>query len=85
MNELVGGYTAGYDGHRGGLYAAAVVEEHRRNGTGARLVAKAMAALDALGCTKINLHIRSSNRQVVVFHESLGFRTEDRLSIGLLL
>lgn len=83
--ELVGACMAGYDGHRGWLYAVAVVESHRRKGTGARLVNSAINALQELGCIKVNLQIRSSNTAVAAFYESLGFNIEDRLSMGKLL
>ena len=81
-NELVGACMAGYDGHRGWLYAVAVLEEQRRNGTGALLVKQTMEALKEIGCIKVNLQIRSTNTQVEKFYKSLGFFTEDRLSMG---
>ena len=43
--ELVGACMAGYDGHRGWLYAVAVLDSHRRGGTGAALVRHAMQNL----------------------------------------
>ena len=81
-NEIVGGCMAGYDGHRGWLYAVAVSPEHRRSGTGAQLVKHAMQVLKELGCIKVNLQIRSTNTEVATFYESLGFAMEDRLSMG---
>ena len=74
---------AGYDGHRGWLYAVAVDHPHRRHGIARRLVAHALDALRQLGCIKVNLQIRSDNAQVVAFYESLGFCVEDRISMGL--
>ena len=81
-SELVGACMVGYDGHRGWLYAVAVLEEQRRNGTGALLVNQAMESLKEIGCIKVNLQIRSTNTQVEKFYKSLGFFTEDRLSMG---
>ena len=81
-NEIIGACMAGYDGHRGWLYAVAVLPEHRRSGTGTQLVKHAMQALKELGCVKVNLQIRSTNREVAAFYKSLGFETEDRLSMG---
>ena len=52
---LVGACMAGYDGHRGWLYAVAVVKQKRRNGTGQALVKHAIHALKSLGCIKVNL------------------------------
>ena len=83
--QVVGSCMAGYDGHRGWLYAVAVVPQYRRNGTGAALVKEAIAALNSLGCIKVNLQIRSHHRQVADFYQALGFNIEDRLSMGTLI
>ena len=80
---LIGACMAGYDGHRGWLYAVAVVKEYRRNGTGASLVKYAVSSLKELGCIKVNLQIRASNTEVAKFYKSLGFTTEERLSMGM--
>ncbi len=79
---LIGSCMAGYDGHRGWLYAVAVLEEYRRKGIGAELVNTAMAALKELGCIKVNLQIRATKTKVAAFYKSLGFETEERLSMG---
>lgn len=73
---------AGYDGHRGWLYAVAVVDSYRRRGIGTALVQEAEARLGALGCGKINLQIRSTNADVKAFYDRLGYGTEDRISMG---
>jgi len=84
-NQIVGACMAGYDGHRGWLYAVAVSLELRRSGTGTLLVNTAIQQLKNLGCVKVNLQIRSTNTSVAAFYKSLGFATEDRLSMGVLL
>ncbi len=80
--NIIGACMAGYDGHRGWLYAVAVLPECRRKNTGTQLVNFAMQALKTLGCIKVNLQIRSTNTEVASFYKSLGFSTEDRLSMG---
>jgi ribosomal protein S18 acetylase RimI-like enzyme len=35
-----------------------------------------------MGCTKINLQVRSSNMAVVDFYQSLGYAIEERVSMG---
>ncbi|MCH7881796.1 MAG: GNAT family acetyltransferase [Proteobacteria bacterium] len=80
--KIVGACMAGYDGHRGWLYALAVSPDKRRKGTGKALVNFAMQALKELGCVKVNLQIRSTNTEVAEFYQSLGFSTEPRLSMG---
>jgi len=76
---------AGYDGHRGWLYAIAVHPEQQRNGIGAKLVFHAEAVLGKLGCRKVNLQMRRGNHQVSAFYRGLGYAAEDRISMGKLL
>jgi ribosomal protein S18 acetylase RimI-like enzyme len=83
--SIVGAVMAGYDGHRGWLYAVAVDAASRRQGIGSALVRQAVSALEQLGCIKINLQVRASNAAVVAFYESLGFKVEERISMGKLL
>jgi ribosomal protein S18 acetylase RimI-like enzyme len=79
---VVGSIMAGYDGHRGWLYAAAVLQSHQRQGIGTALVREAENLLSAMGCTKINLQVRSSNTAVTRFYSSLGYEIEERVSMG---
>jgi ribosomal protein S18 acetylase RimI-like enzyme len=82
---LIGACMAGYDGHRGWLYAVAVLKEQRRNGTGQALVKYAMQSLKEIGCIKVNLQIRTTNTDVEAFYKALGFAAEERLSMGAFL
>ena len=79
---MIGACMAGYDGHRGWLYAVAVLKEQRRSGAGAALVKQAIQTLKVMGCIKVNLQIRATNTEVAAFYESLGFVIEERLSMG---
>jgi ribosomal protein S18 acetylase RimI-like enzyme len=83
--RVTGTVLAGYDGHRGWLYTIAVDPTAHRTGTGKKLVERALEALKARGCTKVNLQIRTDNSQVVQFYERLGFKLEERISMGKLL
>ncbi len=83
--QIVGACMAGYDGHRGWLYAVAVDESYRRHGVGRELVLFAIDRMKKLGCIKVNLQIRADNHAVADFYSDLGFETEQRLSMGLLL
>jgi ribosomal protein S18 acetylase RimI-like enzyme len=55
---------------------------HRRSGIGTVLVRELERRLHALGCDKINLQVLSLNMALVRFYHSLGFLTEDRISMG---
>jgi len=83
--RIVGTTLAGWDGHRGWLYAVAVHPDCRRLGLGAALVRAAEAALAELGCNKINLQIRAGNEAVANFYRALGYAVEARTSMGRLL
>ena len=80
--QVVGTIMAGYDGHRGWLYAAAVRASHQRRGIGTALVRAAEERLRARGCHKINLQVRASSRAVAAFYQGLGYAPEERLSLG---
>lgn len=82
QGNVIGSIIAGYDGHRGWLYAVAVLKSHRKQGIGTALVQEAERRLHALGCKKINLQVRSTNGDVVKFYERLGYSTENRISMG---
>lgn len=81
-DQVVGSIMAGYDGHRGWLYALAVLDSHRGQGIGRALVAEGERRLAALGCGKVNLQVRSTNSRVIAFYERLGYFVEDRVSMG---
>ena len=80
--HVVGGIMAGWDGHRGWLYALAVLPSHRRQGIAKALVEDAVARLERLGCGKVNLQVRAGNDAAVAFWRGLGFVVEDRVSMG---
>jgi ribosomal protein S18 acetylase RimI-like enzyme len=82
---LIGTAMAGYDGHRGWLYAIAVHPEFRRSGLGTRLVRHAEQALVSLGCMKVNLQLLASNEATASFYRSLGYTVEPRISMGKVL
>ncbi len=79
---VVGTVMAGFDGVRGWVHHLAVHPEHRRNGLARDLMRRAEAGLKAMGCAKLNLQVRATNRGVIAFYKSLGFDVEDRASLG---
>jgi ribosomal protein S18 acetylase RimI-like enzyme len=79
---VAGTLLAGFDGHRGWLYRAAVAPRARRRGAGRALVVTAEAALRRKGCVKINLQTFAENDTAVAFWKSVGYRVEPRVSMG---
>jgi len=80
--NVVGSIMAGYDGHRGWIYALAVLPAYRFDQIATNLVIEAEKQLIAIGCSKINLQIRSSSAHAQQFYKTLGYATEDRISMG---
>lgn len=79
---VAGTLLAGFDGHRGWLYRAAVAPRARRRGTGRALVVAAEAELRRRGCMKINLQTFPENDAAITFWKSVGYRVEPRVSMG---
>jgi len=80
--RVVGSAMVGYDGHRGWVYYLAVDAANRRSGLGRRLMKHAENWLVARGCAKLNLQVRSSNREVLDFYRQLGYAQDDVVSLG---
>jgi len=79
---IVGTVMAGYDGHRGWIYALAVHPGHRKRGIASLLLSHAEKRLASLGCVKINLQILKGNADVQRFYRANGYTLEDRISMG---
>jgi 2-hydroxychromene-2-carboxylate isomerase/GNAT superfamily N-acetyltransferase len=80
--DIVGTVVVGFDGTRGWLHRLAVSPARRRRGVGRALVAEAERWLSVQECPKLNLQVRGSNADAVAFYARLGFRVEDRTSLG---
>jgi len=76
--EIVATAMAGYEGHRGWINYLAVARKCQRLGYGRAIMDHA----HRLGCPKINLQVRSTNREVIRFYERLGFREDEVVSMG---
>ncbi len=79
---LVGTAMAGFDGHRGWVYYLAVDPSYRRNGIGTALMKKEEGLLVQKGCPKLNLQIRVNNSDLQAFYGKLGYKVEQRISMG---
>lgn len=79
---LVATVMAGYDGHRGWVNYLAVAPEHRKSGFGRSLMRHVEAQLEARGCPKLNLQVRTSNGAVLEFYRAIGYSVDDTISLG---
>ena len=80
--ELIASVMVGYDGHRGWINYLAVHPDHRRHGYGRQIMAEAERLLRQLGCPKINLQVRTTNRSVIEFYQRIGFSVDEVVSLG---
>lgn len=80
--RILGTVMGGYEGHRGWINYLAVSPDCQGQGIGRALMAAVETRLAALGCAKINLQVRSSNRAVIQFYGHLGYHIDDVISLG---
>ena len=80
--QIIASAMAGYDGHRGSVFYLAVAPAFQQRGYGQALMTEVERLLISMGCPKLNIVIRSSNRQVLDFYRGLGYATDDVVSIG---
>jgi len=59
-----------------------VREVFRRQGIASALMRAAENGLAAMGCPKVNLQVRATNREVIDFYRTLGYEVEERASLG---
>ena len=81
-NKVVGSIMIGYEGHRGWINYLAVDPSLRRQGVGRRLMKHAEEILRKAGCPKINLQVRSANKQAADFYAVLGYLRDDVICFG---
>ena len=81
-SRIVATVMGSYDGHRGWIYYLAVDPVFQRRGWGKQIMGAVEERILAMGCPKINLQIRSDNLDAVKFYENIGYKVEERISMG---
>jgi ribosomal protein S18 acetylase RimI-like enzyme len=81
-NTIIGTAMGGYDGHRGWVNYLAVCPSQQRKGIGRSLMEALEKALLPKGCPKINIQVRTTNKDVLAFYKSLGYKVDDVVSLG---
>jgi ribosomal protein S18 acetylase RimI-like enzyme len=81
-SRVVAAVMGGYDGHRGWIYSLAVDPVYQRGGLGRQIMGVIEKKILAMGCSKVNLQVRADNAAAVEFYENIGYKTEDRISMG---
>ena len=78
QKKLISTIMVGYEGHRGWINYL----DYQRRGFGRQLMKYATNILLNMGCQKINIQVRESNRSVIQFYKKLGFTDDEVLSYG---
>jgi ribosomal protein S18 acetylase RimI-like enzyme len=81
-SDVIATAMAGYEGHRGWISYLGVDPTLQKHGYGRQIMSRAEELLRERGCPKINLQVRSSNREVIAFYHRLGFSFDEVLSMG---
>ena len=81
-DQIVGTVMAGCDGQQGWVYYLGVDPDFRRRGIGTSLMKRVEARLIGMGCRELHFQIWASKAEVQAFYETLGYHTEDRLTMG---
>ena len=80
--KLIASVMAGYEGHRGWVNYLAVHPDYQRRGIGKNMMEQVEELLLALGCPKINLQVRKTNKDVIDFYKRIGFKDDDVIGMG---
>jgi ribosomal protein S18 acetylase RimI-like enzyme len=77
--EVAGTVIGAWDGRRAWVYHLAVRPSSQRRGLARMLMDEVERRLRAVGATKLNLLVESSNAHVADFYRALGFAPDDLL------
>jgi ribosomal protein S18 acetylase RimI-like enzyme len=79
---LMASVMAGYEGHRGWVNYLAVAKAFRGRGHARALMQRVETLLTERGCPKLNLMVRSSNREALEFYRRLGYAQDEAVPLG---
>ena len=81
-NRIIATVMGGYEGHRGWINYLAVDPGYQRNGYGRFIMEAVERRIRSKGCPKINLQVRATNKAVIQFYRSLGYRDDHVIGLG---
>ncbi len=81
-DKVIATVMGGYEGHRGWINYLAVKPSEQRKGHGQAIMREVEALIQAKGCPKINLQVRSSNKATIAFYSALGYGEDNVTSLG---
>jgi len=80
--RIVASVMASHDGHRCWVNYLGVDPDHQRKRFGRQIMAEVERIVRERGCPKINLQVRTTNTAAIAFYKSIGFATDDVMSMG---
>ena len=80
--NVVASVMGGYEGHRGWINYLAVDPDCQNSGYGKVLMDEIETRITALGCPKVQLQVRTSNKKVIDFYKSIGYRDDNVVGLG---
>lgn len=81
-DNVIGTVMGGYDGHRGWVNYLAVCPSQQRKGVGRKLMGAVEKRIRSKGCPKINIQVRTTNKDVLAFYDALGYKADEVVSLG---
>ena len=81
-SKVVAAVMGGYEGHRGWVNYLAVDPDYQRKGLGRQIMEAVEAEIEAMGCPKINLLVRTDNLAATSFYESIGYKVDQVVNMG---
>ncbi|MFC1998741.1 GNAT family acetyltransferase [Chloroflexota bacterium] len=80
--KLVTSVMAGFEEHRVWINYLAVKPELQRQGIGRMMMEHAEGELAKIGCPKINLQVRTSNKAFISFYHKILYAIDDVVGMG---
>ncbi len=81
-DKIIVTVMGGYEGHRGWVNYLAIDPSQQRKGYGKTIMKEIEEKPKAKGAPKINIQIRSTNKSVIDFYKSIGYKIDDVIGMG---
>ncbi len=79
---IVASVMGGYEGHRGWINYLAVKPCEQRKGYGQSIMQAVEQRIKEKGCPKINLQVRTTNKDVIAFYAAIGYGDDNVVGLG---
>lgn len=81
-DSIVSTVMGGYEGHRGWINYLAVKPSQQRKGYGQAIMEAVETLIQKKGCPKINLQVRTTNKDVIAFYSAIGYGDDNVVGLG---